>query len=99
MYRITDQKNTIVYEHEKTGLRSDNHIISMKGVPVQIGEALQDILRKEGISPAEFARMTRKTPGRISQLLNGKKGSNMERLLRLLDTIGYEIAIVEAKRF
>lgn len=89
-YIITDMKNTKIYE---TGTWGDKSIKSMKTVPEQIGEALQDILRKEGISPAEFARITRKSPGRISQLLNGKKGSNMESLLKLLDTIGYEIAI------
>ncbi len=95
MYRITDMKNTKIYEYEETGLRSDKSITSMKTVPEQIGLALQDILRQKGISPAEFARKTRKSPGRISQLLNGRKGSNMESLLRLLDAIGYEIAIVE----
>ena len=90
MYKITDMKNTKIYE---TGTWGDKSITSMKTVPEQIGEALQDILRKEGISQAEFARKTRKSPGRICQLLNGRKGSNMESLLRLLDTIGYEIAI------
>ncbi|MEW6041019.1 MAG: helix-turn-helix transcriptional regulator [Elusimicrobiota bacterium] len=64
-----------------------------KIIPVQIGEAIGQIMRAKHMTQAELSKKLRRTPARISQLLNGKCGSNLERLIPFLDELGYEVVI------
>jgi len=65
----------------------------IQSVPEQIGDALRGIMQEKHLSQAELSKILRRTPARMSQILNGKKGSNMEKLLPFLDELGYEIVI------
>jgi len=51
--------------------------------PIHPGEILADELAEIGISPTELARQIRVTPGRLSEIINGKRAITGDTALRL----------------